>query len=98
MQMIRMLSSFVVLVAIAAAGVPAHAAQAQSKSSGRPAAKPAVAGTIKINTASASDLGALPGIGAKPAQRIVEYRQKNGPPSRRSRSRESCAVLDRRTS
>ena len=34
---------------------------------------------VNINTASASDLEALPGIGAKTAARIVEYRQKNGP-------------------
>jgi competence protein ComEA len=34
---------------------------------------------VNINTASAVDLEALPGIGAKTAARIVEYRQKNGP-------------------
>jgi len=46
----------------------------------RSAAKPAAAGAIvNLNTASASDLEGLPGIGAKTAARIVEYRQKNGP-------------------
>jgi comEA protein len=50
-----------------------------TRASGRSAAKPAVSGTININTASATDLQALPGVGAKTAQRIVEYRQKNGP-------------------
>jgi competence protein ComEA len=34
---------------------------------------------ININTASNSDLEALPGIGPTLAQRIVEYRQANGP-------------------
>ena len=34
---------------------------------------------VNINTASAAELDALPGIGAKTAARIVEYRQKNGP-------------------
>ena len=34
---------------------------------------------MNINTASAGELEALPGIGAKTAGRIVEYRQKNGP-------------------
>ena len=34
---------------------------------------------VNINTASASDFEALPGIGAKTATRIVDYRQKNGP-------------------
>lgn len=35
--------------------------------------------TVNINTASAAQLEELPGIGAKTAQRIVEFRQKNGP-------------------
>jgi competence protein ComEA len=56
----------------ASAEIPPRASQ--------PAAKPAVpAGVLNINTASASELDALPGIGAKTAARIVEYRQKNGP-------------------
>ena len=37
------------------------------------------AGIVNINTASATEFEALPGIGAKTAARIVEYRQKNGP-------------------
>ena len=35
--------------------------------------------TVNINTASVKELDALPGIGTKTAQLIVEYRQKNGP-------------------
>jgi len=35
--------------------------------------------TVNLNTASAADLENLPGIGAKMAERILEYRQKNGP-------------------
>ncbi len=42
-----------------------------------PAAKPAP-GVVNINTATADQLDTLPGIGAKMAARIVEYRQKNG--------------------
>ena len=34
---------------------------------------------VNINTASATELATLPGIGAKTAARIIEYRQKNGP-------------------
>jgi competence protein ComEA len=42
------------------------------------AGKPAPAGKVNINAASADQLSALPGIGAKLAARIVEYRQKTG--------------------
>jgi len=41
--------------------------------------KAVTTGIVNINTASATDLEGLPGIGAKTAARIVEYRQKNGP-------------------
>ena len=40
---------------------------------------PATASTININTATASELEALPGIGPALAARIVEYRDQNGP-------------------
>lgn len=36
-------------------------------------------GKININTASATELEALPGVGEVIAQRIVEYRTENGP-------------------
>lgn len=39
----------------------------------------AVPARININTASAADLEALPGIGEVLAQRIVDYRTQNGP-------------------
>jgi len=34
---------------------------------------------VNINTATAQELDGLPGIGEHMAQRIIEYRQKNGP-------------------
>lgn len=34
---------------------------------------------LNINTASAEELTMLPGVGEKIAQRIVEYREENGP-------------------
>jgi competence protein ComEA len=55
------------------------AAAAQSARAPRSAAKPPVTSIININTASATELEALPGIGAKTAARIVEHRTKNGP-------------------
>jgi competence protein ComEA len=42
------------------------------------AQKAAPAGKVNINTASAAQFSALPGIGEKLAARIVEYRQKSG--------------------
>jgi len=34
---------------------------------------------VDINAASAAELQAIPGIGKSLAQRIVEFREKNGP-------------------
>ena len=42
------------------------------------APKPAPTGKVNINSASAEQLETLPGVGAKLAARIVEYRQKSG--------------------
>ena len=45
------------------------------------AAKPAPVSSsapVNLNTATATQIATLPGIGAKAAARIVEYREKNG--------------------
>jgi competence protein ComEA len=44
-----------------------------------PSAVSPAAGRININTASAKELEALPGIGKGLAERIVEHRQRYGP-------------------
>ena len=60
---------FVVAV-LALAPPPAHGAAPQAPASGD---------KVNINTAGVDELVALPGIGKAYAERILEYRQKNGP-------------------
>jgi competence protein ComEA len=54
-----------------AAAVPEALAQ-------QPAAVAKVA-TLDLNSASLAELESLPGVGRRTAERIIEYRQKNGP-------------------
>jgi competence protein ComEA len=72
--MTRTLLSMFVLTALAAAQPMAQSAH--PKPAGQAAKAPVV---VNLNTASVSDLQELPGIGAKVAARIVDYRQKKGP-------------------
>ena len=69
-----------VLSACALAGClvapPLMAQTAQTRTDARPA-KAAV--VVNLNTASSAELETLPGVGAKMAARIIEYRQKKGP-------------------
>ena len=73
--MFRQLLPLVALVALVSANAQPVSAQASSPT----AAKATVGATVNLNTASATEFEALPGIGAKTAARIIEYRQKNGP-------------------
>jgi competence protein ComEA len=57
---------------------PLAAAQEPSRPDRPAAAKAAAASPLNLNTATAAELELLPGIGARTAERIVEYRQKNG--------------------
>ena len=58
---------------------PAESAPAAKSPARRSsAAKPVSTTLVNINTASAAEFETLPGVGAKMAARIVEYRQKNG--------------------
>lgn len=74
--MVRTYLSLLALVLVLAA----QPAVAASQSSGtHPAAKPTPTNIVNINTALVAELETLPGVGTKTAERIIEYRQKNGP-------------------
>ena len=77
--MLRFVLSLVAISGLLAT-VPSHRVFAQAKAPAPRGAKAApTTAVVNINTASAAELDSLPGIGAKTAARIVEYRQKNGP-------------------
>ena len=70
--MLRVCSSAFLLITLLAVGASAQ----------KPAAPPEAAtkaAVVNLNTATVAELDRLPGIGAKVAARIVEYRTKNGP-------------------
>jgi len=72
----------IVLSLAAFAFLAAAQPHAQSKPAppARTDTKPsAAASVVNLNTASAAELEKLPGVGARTAARIVEYRQKKGP-------------------
>ena len=71
--MLRMLGSIVAVSALIGAQPFAQAASPAKSADARPAV------VVNLNTATSSELETLPGIGAKTAARIVDYRQKKGP-------------------
>jgi len=80
----RALFMLLAIVAVITSGaIPATAQQPSGKSTAKPAAAPAKpagapSAPVNINTATQAQLESLPGVGAKAAGRILEYRQKNG--------------------
>ena len=73
------------LLAVAAMAVLPAAAAQQAKAPDAPAkparaakAAPAPTTPINLNTATQAQLESLPGVGAKAAQRILDYRKQNG--------------------
>ena len=73
--MLRMVLSVCALAGLLSVQ-PLVAQSAQTRTDARPT-KPAA--MINLNTATSAELETLPGVGAKMAARIIEYRQKKGP-------------------
>ncbi len=80
MRALFMLLAIVSITAIPAGTAAQQAAPAAKSAAAARAAKPVAGATavVNINTATQAQLESLPGLGAKAAERILEYRQKNG--------------------
>jgi competence protein ComEA len=69
----------ILMAAILGIAVSATAANAQSKATTSKAAATATAAApVNLNTATVEQLATIPGVGPKMAERIIDYRQKNG--------------------
>ncbi len=73
--MVRMLCSLAAVVFLFAAVPSAQVASARTTAKTAQAAT----GLINLNAATQAELETLPGIGAKTAARIIDYRLKKGP-------------------
>ena len=67
----------ILTAAIAAIALSAPALSAQTKAPAPQAAATATA-PVNLNTATAEQLATIPGVGPKRAERLIDYRQKNG--------------------
>lgn len=75
--MSRLLFAVGTLVAALLAGAPSIQAQAP-KAPAAAKARATASVPVNLNSATVAQLQTLPGIGASTAQRILDYRQKNG--------------------
>jgi len=79
MRVLLMLLALAAMAVIpAAAAQQAKAPAPETKAARTSKAAPAPAAPINLNTATQAQLESLPGVGAKAAQRVLEYRKQNG--------------------
>jgi competence protein ComEA len=71
-----MMRIVMVVLLVLGLGIAAQAAQVPPRST--PAAKASASAPLNLNTATVAQLETLPGIGKSTAERILEYRDKNG--------------------
>ena len=71
-----MMRMVMVVLLILGVGVVAQAGQESSRTPAT--AKASATSLVNLNTANASQLEGLPGIGKSTAERILEYREKSG--------------------
>jgi competence protein ComEA len=72
--MMRMMTMMMLVLALAATSAAAQT----TSGAAAPKATASLDGPVNLNTATSAQLETLPGIGPATAQRILEYRQKNG--------------------
>jgi competence protein ComEA len=70
--------SFVLACALAVVLAGAAGTSSAQEKASKPKPAPTVATPVNLNTATAADLQALPGVGAATARLIIEHRDKNG--------------------
>ena len=70
--MVRIFAIVLLALGLSTAALSAQTAAVKTSTAAAPVA------LINLNTATAAQLDSLPGIGKATADRIVEYRQKNG--------------------
>ena len=73
--MMRMMTALVLVLGLVAT---VAAAQDAARPAAKTAAAPAAGATSNLNPATVAQLETLPGVGKSTAERILEYRQKNG--------------------